>query len=246
MREACKNTPMEIRNYNYARFVIDPDEASHFASSGNDIVKRFVDEINGSAEGLKTSLGISISAKVSGKEKNVVLIEGVGKLFDANPDAFMDIARLKSRIVDQIEGTTSAPVIATAADMIVAAREKPPAKPVAKPAPKPSSEKPAAVQKPVPAKPSSSPVKPVKKASPAPAASPVAQPSKPAPVQSEGLAFMVELIKAEQLISKDDATKKYQARFHVDAPEAEKVIDAAIKATKGVEFTDGFIFFNKA
>jgi len=245
MRETCKNTPLEIINYHYAKFAIDPDEATHFTSSGHDIIKEFVDEINGSAEGLKTSLGIAISAKISGKEKNIVLIDGVGKLFDANPDAFMDIARLKSRIVDRIEGTTAAPVIATAADMIVMPQEKPPSKPVAKPAAKPSPEKPAAVPKPVPAKPSPSPVKPVKKATPAPDVS-AAKPSSPAPARSDGSAFVIELIKAEQLISKEDVVKKYQAKFHVDAPEATKAIDETIKATKGVECTDGFIFLNKA
>lgn len=231
MREACKNTPIEIINYNYARVVIDIDEARHFSESGNDIIQKFILEINGSAEGLKTQFGTVLTAKMSGKDKNIVLIEGAGRLFDASPDAFADIARLKSRIVASIEGINSAPAITTADMLSSAAPANPPA-PVKK-----SPEKPAVqnVQGSAPAK-APNPIKkekPVKK----PAESPVAQ--------DEKMAFALEVVKAEQILSKDDMIKRVQVKFSVDQAEAAKIVDAFVSSTKGIDCTDGFVFINK-
>jgi hypothetical protein len=243
MREACKNTPIEIINYNYARVVIDPDEARHFQESGSNIVQKFVEEVNGSAEGLKNRFGVVLTAKVSGKDKNVVLVEGVGRLFDASPEAFADISRLKSRIVASIEGINSVPIIATAADIMSTPPPASSAKP-ASPARKSPVKTDAAQSKPaMEGTTTKAPAKPIKKEK-----NPAKAPASPVE-QDEKATFILDMIKAEQLLPKDDVIKRVQAKFRVDPTEATKIIDAFIASfiasSKGIECTDGFVFINK-
>jgi hypothetical protein len=244
---ARATTGLEVINNNYARLTFTDEELAAHPNVMNDIVTA-INTITGT---IKEQLGIDIKATTTGDKKTVVLIEGIGKLYESNPDEFSALIKLKR---DVTGSPASMPTISSAsaiAEQASQVDEKPAAKPAAARAVKPVKRAASPPEKPVqepPAKPAAIPAKPAVKPAVKPAAAkPVEKPS-PVPVAtaSQGgteryFSVISSMLDASGIVGQKEVVEKLMSTLKISSGMANKMIGLYVNSNEKVLIEHDFI-----
>ncbi len=239
MSEIASGKPVEIVNYHYARFML----------GSKDGARSFEENIKSNATKLKEDLGVDITATVTGNDETIVLVDGIGSLYDAKQDELVAMIRLADELRPKEQSASpSMPVLTRASDMMSPATAKLPAKPSAMPVkiaaspvktPAPLATSPAS-----PAKTPATPVKtmaakPIKPAVKMPVAR---QAPAPAPRDDPAETFLKDELSTKSLVPRKDLITDLAKKFNMNASQADGFITEFIKKNDGVSEENELVF----
>jgi len=131
MRKSSHGKNVEIVNYHYARFVFDPEELDQYDQVGVDFVKDFIDSIK--CDRIKEEIGVHFAAQKTGDKKNVILVTGIGALYESLPNEFFEVLDLPEYLKKHVDAkakkklapTAPVAVMKPAADILDEERKAP-------------------------------------------------------------------------------------------------------------------------